>query len=115
MFLTMTAAFSLGKPSTVSLFGYTNLLYACLADKLVFNRPVSAEQLVPTLFIAFVTVSIGIYQATQKKNGAQKSNKSAQLQSSLLLQESMRKMSNVSKCDNNVSTLNRSRVYSLNA
>lgn len=85
MFLTMTSAFSMGKPSSVSLFGYTNLLYACIADKVVFNRPVSADQLVPTLFIAFVTISIGIYQATKKKNVAEKSNTNKQLQTSLLL------------------------------
>lgn len=62
----ITMAYQYGKPSTVALFSYTNLMWAFLADVLVFQRPVSLGQLLPTLFIATLTISLGVAKACER-------------------------------------------------
>ena len=64
VFLMHTLACKLGDPSTIALFGYTNLLYAFIADTVIFRRPLDIGVLIPTLFIAVVTISIGVYKCT---------------------------------------------------
>ena len=61
----LVIAYQRGKPSTIALFGYSNLLYAYFADVVIFKRPVQPGQLLPTLFIAFITISLGIYKARE--------------------------------------------------
>lgn len=62
----VTLAYQNGKPSTVALFSYTNLMWAFFADVFIFNRPVSLGQLLPTLFIATLTISLGVAKACER-------------------------------------------------
>lgn len=71
VFLMHSLACKRGDPSTIALFGYTNLLYAFMADTVIFRRPLDIGVLIPTLFIAVVTISIGVYKCTKDDQNAQ--------------------------------------------
>ena len=58
----LTIGFQNGKPTTMCLFGYTNLLIAFLVDVCIFKSPITLGQLIPTLIITFTTISLGVYQ-----------------------------------------------------
>ena len=61
--ISITCAFQKAKPSAIVLFTYSIIVFAFIADVVVFKMPISLGQLIPALSITVITISLGVYRA----------------------------------------------------
>jgi len=80
-FLFTTLAFRLGNPAVMGIFSYQSLVYALLADSLIFHMEIGLIQVLATLFIVLVTSSLGLhkYQAEKARTQAKATSERTRL------------------------------------
>ena len=64
----MTMAFQSDNSGFVALLMYGNILYAFVADRLIFQESFTLMELLATIVILIVTVGVSVYKLLQTKN-----------------------------------------------